>query len=83
MGKIRCSVCDETVEDAGCDLENTTMALLIDVGVDHPQCSRVTEKFGKTNFRICYCCWLMSLGVKPLSEQYPTGATTAKLGSFV
>ena len=32
---------------------------------EHPEISKVRKEFGRTNFDICYCCWLRSLGFKP------------------
>jgi len=31
----------------------------------HPEVARVREMFGDSTFRICFCCWLKAMGVKP------------------
>ena len=31
----------------------------------HPEVARVREMFGDSTFRICICCWLKAMGVKP------------------
>lgn len=33
-------------------------------GKVHHEVCRVLDTFGKTHFRICYVCWLKSLGIK-------------------
>jgi hypothetical protein len=33
---------------------------------DHPESKKVRDTFGKTEFNICFTCWLKSLGVKPI-----------------
>jgi len=32
----------------------------------HPEGRRIVETFGKSEFTICFTCWLKSLGIKPM-----------------
>jgi len=33
---------------------------------DHPEFDRIKDVFGKSEFHVCFVCWLTSLGVKRL-----------------
>lgn len=79
---MNCDVCGDnlTVENVGEllhgnpdteDLINvgTMIGIQITVeGVNHPVATKMKEIFGKTDFSVCHCCWLKSLGVKPVGS---------------
>ena len=63
---VKCDVCGEDMIDDDITLTGIEFKLKIPKKsgkVPHEVC-RVLETFGKTEFRICYVCWLKSLGVK-------------------
>jgi hypothetical protein len=67
MEKKKCSVCDSTFEEpkligVSIVLENTS-------GIANTEVEKVSNMFGKTEFHICFCCWLKSLGVKPIKTE--------------
>ncbi len=39
------------------------------IGTAFPEYDRVVEMFGKAEHKICWCCWLKALGIKPLEHQ--------------
>jgi hypothetical protein len=70
-------VVEKICECDACGFEQTadegvwgmTLSLLPDEnGVKYPEYDRVFKMFGKTEHKICWCCWLKSLGVKPLGD---------------
>ena len=64
---VLCDVCGEDMTD---ESETCLFGLEIKLkmpkksGKVHHEICRVLETFGKTEFRICFVCWLKSLGVK-------------------
>ena len=64
--KCVCDVCGENMHDPA--RGNAVMALFIDLVDDqkpkHKEYAKLKEAFGKTTFKICYKCWVKSLGVK-------------------
>lgn len=68
---VKCDICGEDMTDE--DLKGkyaTLIGLEIKLklpkksGKVHHEICRVLETFGKTEFRICFVCWLKSLGFK-------------------
>ena len=55
-----CDVCGINMADKECTVIGTNVT----VQGDHKEIRRVEDAFGKTDFKICYVCWLKSLGVK-------------------
>jgi hypothetical protein len=63
-----CDICGNEMYDYNNGAE--CIGMTIDLTGKHSEIDRVKEMFGKTNFAICFCCWLKSLGVKPLNGYY-------------
>ena len=59
-----CDVCGINMTDRGC----TAIGKDISVQGDHKEFQRVENAFGKTDFKICFVCWLKSLGIKENDE---------------
>lgn len=57
-----CDVCGINMTDKECTVIGTN----ISIQGDHKEIRRVKNAFGKTDFKICYVCWLKSLGVKEI-----------------
>jgi hypothetical protein len=57
--------CDVCGFDLRFDGKLTISGVQIDLLGANPARKRVEELFGKNQFKICYVCWLKSLGVKP------------------
>lgn len=64
----KCDMCGNDVYDTECSKE--LIGIHIELSGEHIEVRRVKNMFGKTNFAICFCCWLKSLGVKPISEMH-------------
>jgi hypothetical protein len=45
---------------------SSLIGMTISVGGEHPEIKRLVKTFGKSEFNICYTCWIKSLGVKPV-----------------
>jgi len=64
---VLCNVCGVDMTD---DSGNSFIGLEIGLklpkksGIVHHEICRVLETFGKTEFKICFVCWLKSLGIK-------------------
>ncbi len=65
---MNCDVCGHDLRD-----ENGLAVAAIDVKLlgAAPEKERVKEIFAKTKFRICYVCYLKSLGIKTISVGQP------------
>ncbi|MBE3142916.1 MAG: hypothetical protein IMZ61_03215 [Planctomycetes bacterium] len=59
---MKCSVCGFEVKD---EPKIFTFGLEISIFGNHEEASRTRTVFGDGPFKICYCCWLKALGVKP------------------
>ena len=59
-----CDLCGDCLTHKG--VTDSALGIELDGDHSHPQRQKVLDMFGKDRFRICYCCWLLSLGVKPL-----------------
>lgn len=59
---MNCDVCGENLND---ERGKANAGIVIQLLGANPARKRVEEIFGKNRFRICYVCWLKSLGVKP------------------
>ncbi len=62
MEAVICDVCGDGLNYAD---DQRCIGVAFDFSGDHPAATRVMMEFGKTNFNICNCCFLKSLGVKP------------------
>ena len=49
--------------------ERSEIGLHIEVGSSAIEYAQVVKLFGKSSFDFCNCCWLKSLGVKPLGKE--------------
>jgi len=63
----KCDVCEHDMYDTDIDCE--CVGIAIKLSGEHIDVQRVKDMFGKTDFAICFCCWLKSLGVKPINEE--------------
>lgn len=62
---MKCDVCGiEMTEPVSEDNGVTVEGMEINLKGEHKEVDRVRKIFGKTEFRICFVCWLLSLGVK-------------------
>jgi hypothetical protein len=70
MNDTKCSVCGDSLYEE--NLKETIIGLNIRLilrdKILHKEFEKVKDMFGTTEFNICYCCWLKSLGVKPLEK---------------
>lgn len=71
----KCDVCGVSLTDPAFDETRggarTVVAAYVGLQEDvqrHPECHRVLKRFGKSDFAICYCCFLSALGVPELRE---------------
>lgn len=68
---VKCDACGEDMTDN----DTTLIGLKIEFdmpkksGKVHHEICRVLDAFGKTEFKICYVCWLKSLGVKERKQK--------------
>ena len=65
----KCDVCNEELTDV--EKNTTIIGVLFNISKldkDHSETKRIKEIFGKTEFNICYVCWLKSLGIKPIKN---------------
>lgn len=58
----KCSICDHLMDEE-------MIAIKINYSGKHVEIKRAEETFGKLDFAICICCWLKSLGIKPINER--------------
>ncbi len=61
-GTWRCAVCERKVSSTAF----VGMQMNLE-GKNDSEIKRATEMFGSLNLRICLTCWLLSLGLKPIS----------------
>lgn len=64
---MKCDICgiemtEPVLEDDGVTIEGMEIKL----EGDYREVCRVKRIFGKTEFHICFVCWLLSLGVKKI-----------------
>lgn len=59
---MNCDVCGENLKD---ESGKAVAGVVIKLLGANPARNKVEDIFGKNEFRICYVCWLKSLGVKP------------------
>lgn len=62
-----CDICGNNMYDS--NTGTTATSIEVNINGDHCEIQRVKDMFGKTKFTICCCCWLKSLGVKPINEE--------------
>ena len=62
-----CAVCSKEMYDTG--KGHDCIAAEISLIGDHIEVQRVKDIFGKTDFAICFCCYLKSLGVNTINEE--------------
>ena len=55
-----CGICGINMTDKEC----TVIGKSVKVQGEHKEIQRVKDVFGKTDFKICYVCWLTTLGIK-------------------
>ena len=76
--KVKCDVCGEEYVVWDMTLYGGVSNLLhfdcvnLEINtnqLDHPESKRVEKMFGKGHFNICFCCLLVSLGVKTKLEK--------------
>lgn len=72
VGDDTCDVCGINMTDKGCTVIGMNITIQFDALSDHKEIQRLENTFGKTNFKICYVCWLKSLGVKELNMEEKT-----------
>ena len=56
-----CDACGIPMTD---ESGSTVMGMSIQLEGDHAEIRRVKSHFGKTSFKVCYVCWIRSLGIK-------------------
>lgn len=66
--EIQCDVCGDNLS-SGVTVIGIRIELPQELTTNLKEVEKVAKKFGRTQFSICYCCWLTSLGVKPLEEK--------------
>lgn len=66
---MKCDVCGDEMEDKDSGLlEGIEISVVwgVDDGPLHPEYKKLIDTFGKSEFHICFTCWIISLGVKPI-----------------
>ena len=71
MTKTRSVLCDvcgrDMVDENDCEVVGMSLIVVDNREVmEHPEIARLRDTFGKTSFKICYVCWVKSLGIKPI-----------------
>ncbi len=61
---MKCDACGYNLKDGG-GFANAAIAISL---LGRPEKERVNEVFGKTKFKICYVCYLKSLGIRPFKK---------------
>ena len=61
--EMKCDVCSIDMTTDG-NYSTIGQHINLDGRLANPEVKRVKEMFGKTNFGICFCCLLKSLGMK-------------------
>lgn len=73
MTKTRSVLCDvcgrDMVDENDCEVVGYSI-IIEDLGnYLSREVKYIKETFGKADFKICYVCWIKSLGVKPLAGE--------------
>jgi len=59
---MQCDLCGHEMADEN---GNNLIGVALDLRFDqhrHPEARRVIEKFGRSSFSLCWCCWIERLG---------------------
>lgn len=73
MNEIYCAVCkDKLANDSESCIGMTLTMILNNDNIDknsivYKEYKKVLDTFGKTEFNICWSCWIKSFGVKPIN----------------
>lgn len=61
---MKCDVCGYD-----CGVVQKEIGVQLKIGPDATEHERVKEMFGQTEFVLCWCCYLKSMGINPQQEQ--------------
>lgn len=65
---MECDVCGDEMEDEkkvlvqGMEIKITSLDK-----EPHPEYQKLIDTFGKSEFHVCFVCWIKALGVKPIN----------------